>query len=773
MNSINLNNRYQSDPKPFAEAGDVDQYFDVIGMIRRQSRLILGGIVLGILAAVAYFFYATPVYESSASLFIDEPSLTAISVAGSRNAGRPNPAIEKYIEILGSDRIIGPAIETYGSQNLFSLSEFENADDQIEFIKESLYVRSSDKKAQSGVISISLASTVESDATQLLVSMLDVFEEFIVDANEKVGGENVETMTQMRAENSLESEAVQREIDQLMLKPHIQADDGKVLNQFQQQLVKLQEELHLNESQKVKLESLLQRIEQARQQGQPIEDVVIESLDEVDSSPLRHNAEIQQELMTLKMRETELVGDFGNGHPDVVNVREQITLLQGERKRQLLSLFGSYAEDEQVTLDFYSQSVSHVNNKLSLLGFHHDKLEAAMLATKQKSLAIEKDCDRLTFLLGQRDALSQKSMKMMDHAIELGVLRDSKRRNIELIDFPTTAQKVHPKLKLCGLVGVVLGGMMGFAIGLFRETTEQKFHSAKEVHDALGVPVLAELGPYDTRRLKSEEFKHLSGSLISLHRPLSAPAEVYKALRTKLLFDTVNCDSKIIQIVSPLQGDGKSSVAANLAVSLAQSGRQVLLIDGDLRRPTIEKTFALPQGRPGLTTLLIGECEINDVIQTTEIECLSVLTSGQLYSNAAEILTGQRLPELLDALSQKFDYVILDTPPILPVSDAKIIANYADLILMTLRIRKGVQTAAQKAMQRLGPAQDKVAGLIVNVASHKEANGYLDLTQIGGAGMSTSYGRTNAYGDSTGLTAAEVAPIYREQQSEAHAVKES
>ena len=773
MNSINLKNRYQSDPKPFAEVGDVDQYLDVIGMIRRQSRLILGGIVLGILAAAAYFLYATPVYESSASLFIDEPSLAAVSVAGNQGAGRSNPAIEKYIEILGSDRIIGPAIEVYGSQNLFSLSDLETADDQIDFVKESLYVRSSDKKAQSGVISISLASTVESDATQLLVSMLDVFEEFIGDASEKVGGENVDTITQMRAENSLESDAVQREIDQLMLKPHIQADDGKVLNQFQQQLVKLQEELHLNESRKVKLESLLQRIKQARQQGQPIEDVVIESLDEVDSNPLRHYAEIRQELMTLKMRETELVGDFGNGHPDVVNVREQITLLQGERKRQLLSLFGSYAEDEQGALDFYSQSVSHVNNKLSLLGFHHDQLEAAMLATKQKSLAIEKDCDRLTFLLGQRDALSQKSMKMMDHAIELGVLRDSKRRNVELIDFPTTAQKVHPKLKLCMPVGAVVGGMMGFGIGMFRESTEYKFHSANEVQNALGVPVLAELGPYDTRRLKSEEFKHMSGNLISLHRPLSAPAETYKALRTKLLFDTVACDSKIIQVVSPLQGDGKSSVASNLAISIAQSGRQVLLVDGDLRRPAIEKAFALPQDRPGLTTLLIGECEIDDAIQATEIECLSILTSGQLYSNAAEILTGQRLPRLLDVLSQKFDYVILDTPPILPVSDAKIIASYTDLILMTLRIRKGVQAAAEKAIQRLGPAQEKLAGLVVNVASHKEAGGYLDLTQKGVAGMSTSYGRANAYGDSRGLTAADLTPVYREQQDDTHAVNEA
>lgn len=756
MNSIYSKENFPSN-KNLIQQSPPETYLDVLGMIRRKVLLITVSVFLGIAGGATFYFNTESIYESSASLFVDDSSLN-IGTTGGTNAGPlMTTGIEKYIEILGSDRIIGPAIESCDPKTLKCLAVLEPDEDMIEFIKNQLFVRASDKKAESGVVTISLSSTHEEEAKRILVSILNVFDDFISSTSEKVGGKNVETIAHMRAENSAELSQTQREIDDLMLKPHIQSSDGKVLNQYQQQIVKIQEELHQKDSERVLLESLRQQIELAHSSGEPIEDIVVESLELVDENPLRSYAQTQQELLQLRMVESELYGDFGHGHPEVKNVRQQIKLLKNMKQRQLLSLFGANTQDETSEINFYSVAITHLDRKISLVKTHQSKLNFAIAKAKQHSISIKKDCDRLAFLLGQREALSKRSLQMMDHSIQLGVLRDAKGRDVELINYPTTAQKIFPKLKLCLPAGAIVGGGLGLCWGLFRETRERTFHCSKEISDQLGLPVMAEIGFFDTRRLKSEDFKNISGSVIALHRPLSVPGEVYKSLRTEILFDSPDKSAKVIQITSPLPGDGKSSVAANIAVTLAQANKRVILIDCDLRRPSIANLFSLDSENPGLTSVLLESAELQDAIQSIGIENLSLLCSGQRYSNPADILTSDRLPNLLDTLCQKFDYVILDTPPVLQVTDSSILSNYADAIFLTLRVREGTQVAANQAMKRLTAVRGKIQGIIVNGVRHNRGDGFLQSqTAYYVENPSKHYGLANAYGDSSGLSPATI-----------------
>lgn len=745
-----------------ANGQHVDRYFDVLAMVKRKLPMISACGLLGILAGLSFHFNATEVYESTASLFVDDASLDVGSVRRSDSTNGFDSSIEKYIEVLQSDRIIGPAIDACDRSTLRSLDTLEPDDNVIEFIKENLYVRSSDKKSESGVISISLNSTQEDEAKKILVAILNVFDDFISSTTEKLGGKNLQTITQMQAQNAVEMEEKQREIDDLMLKPHIQSSEGKVLNQHQQHVVKIQEELHENESALVKLGALRQQIADAHSEGQPIEDIVVESLQEVDTNPLRDYSETQDELIRLRMVESELYGDYGGDHPKVKNVREQIRVLTNMRERQLLALFGSNTNDEASKIDFYSIAISHLDRKITMLKSHQLRLTSAMKIAKQKSIEIKKDCDRLTFLLGQREALSQRSMEMTDHSIQMSVLRDAKKREVELINYPTTAQKVFPKLKLCLPVGAVMGCGLGFCWGLYRETRDRTFRSSKEISDSLGIPVVAEIGYFDTRRLKSEKFQNIGGSVIALHRPLSIPGEAYKSLRTEILFDTPDCGTKVIQITSPLPGDGKSSVAANIAVTLSQAGRRVILVDCDLRRPALSELFSLDQSLPGLTSVLLDQAELRDAIQETGIENLDVLSSGKRYSNPADILTRNGLSDLLAALGDNYDFIILDTPPLLPVTDSSIISNFVDTIFLTLRVREGSQISAAQALRRLASVQNKIYGIIVNGITRQQscgfsnaANTYATSTYYGQS-LSRRYGSENAYGDTRGLESATI-----------------
>lgn len=735
------------------EPKEGEVYFDLFGMLRRKFGLILLFTLLGILLAVFCNFKIAPVYESTASLFVDEPTINTVSTDDDRRSQlRADAGTEKYIEVLGSDRIIGPAIERCGIENLKSLDDAED-DDLLEFVKDNLTVKSSDKKSESGVISLTLRSTLQDDARDLLNAIVEEFKLFIGDDSAKKGVQNVNTIAHLRSENKLELQQVEIEINELTIQPFILAVDGKVINQYQDQLVKIQDELHLNESERVRLESLTQKIKDAKRLGQPIEGLVLGSLDQVDETRFQPYAETQREFVRLSMEEQEMLEVLGEGHAKRKRIRKQIEILEQMKRNQLLTLFGSSVGDSEGNVDFYSKVVSHIDNKISFLDFHREKLNDAIVMAKKKSVGIQKNCERLGYLLSQREALQQSSLKMMDHSIELGVLSDARRREVELINFPTDAEQVFPSLLIFLPLGTILGFSLGFAISFLKEFLEQTFRSPEEISRHLGLPVLAEIAQFKSRRLKKSDFKTVDASVISLHLPQSVPAEVFRALRTKIFFNSLEDSSKVVQITSPLPGAGKSTISANLAISIANAGRTVVLVDCDLRKPTQTKIFGLDENHPGVTSILVGEAEITDCIQSIGVKNFRVIGCGTRYSNPAELLNNHRFPEFIELLRRKFDFVILDTPPVLPVVDPQIVSNYVDSIFLGVRIRKGVQKASAKALAELERVSDKIRGVVVNGISRRDAKSY----QYGHSGYrgygAKVYGSGTAYGDGKEINA--------------------
>src|SRR5262249_28722871 len=154
-----------------------------------------------------------------------------------------------------------------------------------------------------------------------------------------------------------------------------------------------------------------------------------------------------------------------------------------------------------------------------------------------------------------------------------------------------------------------------------------------------------------------------------------------------LYFNTQGQGSQVIQVTSPSKGDGKSTMAANLAVSIAQSGKRVLVVDADFRRPRQHHIFGLA-GRVGLATVMAGDAELSTAIPATPVPNLDVLPCGARPTNPAELLTLPRFAELLGELRGRYDFVIVDTPPLLAVSDPSVVAPRVDGVLLTIRVSK-------------------------------------------------------------------------------------
>ena len=210
--------------------------------------------------------------------------------------------------------------------------------------------------------------------------------------------------------------------------------------------------------------------------------------------------------------------------------------------------------------------------------------------------------------------------------------------------------------------------------------------------------------------------------LIVHEQPKSPIAEAYRTLRTNIQYARVDGELKVLLFTSAGPSEGKSTVAANSAVALAQAGHRVILVDCDLRKPVQHHIFQL--NKKGLTNCLVGESSAVELLQDTEAPNLRVLTSGPIPPNPAELLGSSRMDTLLAALKGAADYLVLDSPPVIAVTDACVLARKADGVLLVLDADQVRPEMAQKAKELLVNAQGTIIGVILNRAEIESEHSY-------------------------------------------------
>lgn len=266
-----------------------------------------------------------------------------------------------------------------------------------------------------------------------------------------------------------------------------------------------------------------------------------------------------------------------------------------------------------------------------------------------------------------------------------------------------------PNLKLILALGVLIGLALGIAYAVIRHVLDRRVRHPRDVERETGVAVMGTI-PLDKqldahRRLFAFDADQRAGSV-----PVT---EALRERRTNLQFMDVDHPPRVIVVTSPLPGDGKSTTAANLALSLAAAGQPTVLVDADLRRPIIETIFDLPPGA-GLTDVLAGRANVDDVAHRPDPSGnLVVLTAGRIPPNPSEVLGSQRMRELLDTLGAAAT-VIVDSPPAIPVTDAAVLGAAADGVLLIVSAGRTTYEMMQKAVENIGKANGRVLGIVLN-----------------------------------------------------------
>jgi capsular exopolysaccharide synthesis family protein len=262
-------------------------------------------------------------------------------------------------------------------------------------------------------------------------------------------------------------------------------------------------------------------------------------------------------------------------------------------------------------------------------------------------------------------------------------------------------------------LAAIVGAMLAVGIGFLVEYLDDTIKSPDDVSQALGLDTLGIIGRRESGR----------DELVVAEQPRSPVTEAYRALRTNVRFSSLDRPLRTILVTSPGVTEGKSVTVANLATAMAQAGLKVAAVDGDLRRPRQHKLFAL-QRSEGLTQSLLNGRVDGHLCAVEQVEGLSVLPTGELPPNPSELLGSQRMQSLLDDLAAQVDVVIIDSPPLLPVTDAAVLARHVDGVLLVVEAGRTRRGAAQHAVESLRQVNANVLGVVLNAVPRRRGGGY-------------------------------------------------
>jgi capsular exopolysaccharide synthesis family protein len=262
-------------------------------------------------------------------------------------------------------------------------------------------------------------------------------------------------------------------------------------------------------------------------------------------------------------------------------------------------------------------------------------------------------------------------------------------------------------------LGLLIGVVLAFAIEAFDNTVR----TPEVAEELIGAPMLGLLPLLTDAKKRSIQEAPLR-DLIVYREPTSLAAEACRSIRTNLMFLSAQKEVQLFVVTSPGPRDGKTTTAISLAITMAQAGARVLLVDTDLRKPRIHKSFGL-NSQKGVSTAIMGEATLKDLIVHSEVPNLDVLPCGPIPPNPAELLHTDRFRQILAECRSKYDKVILDSPPTGPVTDPAIIGSVADGVLLVLRAGHTTRETASHARRHLTDAGARILGLVVNQTDRK------------------------------------------------------
>jgi succinoglycan biosynthesis transport protein ExoP len=716
---------------------------DVVSLYRRRRRIFWIVLLLLVVATTTYVFVATPYYQAIGTLQVqpteqDELNLDSLTGSASQGSGmsQGDEMIATQANILQSQTLALQAI------NKVHLDKSDQFNPKTGFIKRMFGAKDEprNKSLENSPARRTYAMKVFSgNLTVKQITGTDVLEVDYLDPDAGVSAAIVNSLMQGLIDYNFQTKFNATSQASTWLSSQL-ADIRQQAEDMNKKVADLQRKSGIVDT------GLTDPT------GKP--EAYSATLDELQQATLAYQQAQQASILkgaiarAAASGDAEMLSGLAGNTPTATMVASSLTVVQALRQTEAQELAGlkdaeakfgpAYPRLNQLrnsldaTRDAITREVQRVRERAQSdysIAQHVEVLAKAHFdAARVKAEALNNDA--IDFVIAKREAddTDQLYSDLTKRLKEAGVLEGLKSTNISIIDPGRPPADPARPFTIALIAASILGGVIfGFLASLIADVLDNKIHTVATLEEDLGatmlgvLPKLAVTGPN-------------LGLPVTIQEPLSTYAESIRTIRTSLMLSRGDGAPRIILVTSSIAGEGKTTVSSNLASVMSQSGKRVLLMDGDLRRSTLRRVFKITSSA-GLSTLLAGQSNKPEFHVLPEIPNLSILTAGPVPPNAADLLGSAAMRHWLERWREEFDCVIIDGTPLLPVTDAMILNEHVDATLIVVRADFTQNSQVARSMQMLRNGTHHYIGPILNGLSASDDHyynyyGYSDYRQV-------------------------------------------
>lgn len=509
--------------------------------------------------------------------------------------------------------------------------------------------------------------------------LITAYKEELQEIKHSSSSDTLKWMSEKAEEERKKLEASEQALQDYMRKNDIITVENK-LAIYPEKLTEFSTQLSSVQAERKKLESTYSLIEEAQKKGKDLENIPIFA-----DSPVLQS--LREQIFKAEQNIKQLSKTYGYKNPVMINAKEELNSLRKEKEFEINRIIDS-------TENAYDLAVSQEKNITELLN-----------KTKNELLDLNDKFVQYSIMKREVNTNSVLYDTLTSSLKKASVTEQSQSVNVWVIKEAVVPRDPSSPRKILNLfLGLVLGSLGGIVLAFFVEYLDNTVKSAEEVEQRFGLTVLGAIEELKGKENQVESFV--------LKEPLSPFAESYRLIRSSILLSSPGHPPRVMLFTSMAPSEGKSVTTLNIARILQQSGRKVLVIDCDMRRPRQHAIFAIPNSL-GLSSFLTGNTQEN-IVQSIDNGTVSLITAGPTPPNPAELLDSAKMKSLLDRMKEMYDFVLLDSPPIQSVTDSLTLSTFADGTVIVVRAGKTTYDMVANGLRKLKAINAHLLGFVLN-----------------------------------------------------------
>jgi len=458
-----------------------------------------------------------------------------------------------------------------------------------------------------------------------------------------------------------------------------------------QKLAELNSEALAAQNQRAELETKVRQVESLSNEGKSLE-----SIPEVLNNPFIQDLKNKQ--ASLIQEHAELSSKYGPKHPQMIRLQSELGTVQDQINNEVDKIVNSIRIQYQVARAKEAD------------------LKSAFEDQKEEALDLSRKSVQYNILKREADTNRQMYEQMMKRLRETSISEEIDSTNIRIVDYAEEPRApIRPKKRTNVLLAALIGLSLGIGLAFFFEYLDTSIKTPEEIEKNLNLPFL---GTVPAIKIPGASRKTID-ELIVLDHPHSTPAESFRLIRTGILLSTAERPPKSILVTSAAPFEGKTLNSVNLALTMAQSGSRTILIDSDMRKPRIHAIFNVENDH-GLTDLLTSDMNPESIIQPTSDPNLFILPAGKTPPNPAELLSSEKMRKIIHTLSDRFERIILDSPPLIAVTDGVILSSLTEGTILVIQAGRTGKESVRRAAKVLQDVGARILGVILNNLEFKD-----------------------------------------------------